>query len=636
MRKILLCILLLAFLLSSCGTLEVGFEATEAPVTDLPLDPPPAATPTPLLSMESTSEEIQQAMLTSATRWQTLFMDGTVFNYEADFNQTHVMRQQVWIDQMNFRFRTLSGSVDGDAAVFRASDGVTILVMDRATGATQTYEMAPMIDPPQYVPPQNVPQEVGVAYPNPLWGQIGEPLAQLAFPSDFAQNQGTFKPVGMETLLGRTVLVVEWTYAAAQFPSFRAWLDLQTGVLFKKQDFGKGGGEVIQTELIVNQIAFDIALEPALFSAPAEMPRFADVNGMALTPIEAGPVVPQGTDTLGDLYFFTLPHQAGPTPQLVRLPGSCVAGLAACPQLETVPLPFALNFTLYPLSWSPDGKYAAFAYPDNLNGSPQKVFLYDPAANTWTALAQFPYVDPPFWSPDGTWIAFRVQDGLGGEDVYVVHPDGTELRNLTASDSLPADARPYIMDGWITENILVHSALLGREGTVYLVRAADGSARPLFETLVTKANFIPSQDGAYLAYDDYDYDSQKHILKLIEPDAANPVDLATFSGGTLDPIVWAPDAARVAFVHATYADGTPAADVYIVGRDGRNLTLVYEGITVGRIVFSPDGRYLLVEENDTPTGGHLFVIDLETLGSHILEAPGLSLDTDWYAPSWRR
>ena len=64
--------------------------------------------------------------------------------------------------------------------------------------------------------------------------------------------------------------------------------------------------------------------------------------------------------------------------------------------------------------------------------------------------------------------------------------------------------------------------------------------------------------------------------------------------------------------------------------------MVYEGITVGRIVFSPDGRYLLVEENDTPTGGHLFVIDLETLGSHILEAPGLSLDTDWYAPSWRR
>jgi Tol biopolymer transport system component len=304
--------------------------------------------------------------------------------------------------------------------------------------------------------------------------------------------------------------------------------------------------------------------------------------------------------------------------------------------LEIIQVPFAFNFTLYPLSWSPDGKYAAFAYPDNSNGSPQKVFLYDPAANTWTALAQFPYVDPPFWSPDGTWIAFRVQDGLGGEDVYVVHPDGTELRNLTASNSLPADARPYIMDGWITENILVHSALLGREGTVYLVRAADGTARPLFETLVTKANFIPSQDGAYLAYDDYDYDSQKHILKLIEPDAANPVDLATFSGGTLYPIVWSPDAARVAFVYASYADGTPAADVYIVGRDGRNLTLVYEGITVGRIVFSPDGKHLLVEEIDTPTGGHLFVIDLETLGSRILEAPGLSLDTDWYAPSWRK
>jgi hypothetical protein len=29
-------------------------------------------------------------------------------------------------------------------------------------------------------------------------------------------------------------------------------------------------------------------------------------------------------------------------------------------------------------------------------------------------------------------------------------------------------------------------------------------------------------------------------------------------------------------------------------------------------------------------------VDLETLEQHILQAPGLSLDTDWFMPSWRR
>ncbi|HEY5904155.1 MAG TPA: hypothetical protein VIU39_16505, partial [Anaerolineales bacterium] len=72
-----------------------------------------------------------------------------------------------------------------------------------------------------------------------------------------------------------------------------------------------------------------------------------------------------------------------------------------------------------------------------------------------------------------------------------------------------------------------------------------------------------------------------------------------------------------------------------VGRDGRNQTQVYKGVTVGSILFSPEGSHLLIDETTSPTGGHLFVVNLESLRSHILEAPGLTLDTDWYAPAWR-
>ncbi|MCJ7432683.1 MAG: hypothetical protein MUO77_04270, partial [Anaerolineales bacterium] len=155
----------------------------------------------------------------------------------------------------------------------------------------------------------------------------------------------------------------------------------------------------------------------------------------------------------GELYFFTLPHQAGQSIQLVRLSASCVTRADECPPVQTVNVPFPFNFTLTALSWSRDGSKAAFAYSDNPNGTPTKLFVYDPATDTWTTLAQFPYIDPPFWSPDGTWIAFRVQDGMGGEDVYVVHRDGTELKSVSAN--LPAEKRPYIMDGWYTENIIM-------------------------------------------------------------------------------------------------------------------------------------------------------------------------------------
>jgi hypothetical protein len=53
------------------------------------------------------------------------------------------------------------------------------------------------------------------------------------------------------------------------------------------------------------------------------------------------------------------------------------------------------------------------------------------------------------------------------------------------------------------------------------------------------------------------------------------------------------------------------------------------------LVFSPNGKYLLVEETTSATGGHLFLVNLATLETKMLQAPGLSTDFDWYAPSWR-
>lgn len=344
--------------------------------------------------------------------------------------------------------------------------------------------------------------------------------------------------------------------------------------------------------------------------------------------------IPGSVPEAGELYFFLQPRQGGGVIELVKVSAVCVSDPLNCPALEKIPVPFSFTFNINALAWSPDGKYAAFSYSSNPNGTPTQLWLFDANAKTWKALVEYPYIDPPFWSPDGQWIAFRTQNGMGGEDVFVIRPDGSELKNIAAD--LPIEGRPYIMDGWYTENVIMRSALPGAAGNIYLVRAANGQARPMFETLLTKAQFIASPDAGFFAYDEYDYTSQNHFIKVMEPDGANAETIAQFTGGSIYPMIWSPDSSLIAFnYYGNMTSGNPVAEVFLIPRTGGELKSVYKGHTVGRLLFSPTGKYLLVEETTSSSGGHLFLVDLATSNVGILQAPGLSTDYDWYAPSWR-
>jgi Tol biopolymer transport system component len=351
-------------------------------------------------------------------------------------------------------------------------------------------------------------------------------------------------------------------------------------------------------------------------------------------PEQTQPSVPGSVAETGELYFFLQPRQGGGAIELVKVSSACVTDPVNCPPMERISVPFAFNFTINALAWSPDGKYAAFSYSTYPSGTPTQLWLFDADANSWKSLTEFPYIDPPFWSPDGQWIAFRTQNGFGGEDVFIIRPDGTELKSVSAD--LPEAGRPYIMDGWYTENIIMRSALPGTAGNIYLVRAANGQARPMFETLLTKAQFIASPDAGFFAYDEYDYTSQNHFVKVMEPDGANAETIAQFTGGSIYPMIWSPDSSLIAFnYYGNMTSGNSVAEVFTIRRTGGELKSVYKGKTVGRLLFSPNGKYLLVEETTSAFGGHLFLVDLATLNVSILQAPGLSTDYDWYAPSWR-
>jgi Tol biopolymer transport system component len=289
------------------------------------------------------------------------------------------------------------------------------------------------------------------------------------------------------------------------------------------------------------------------------------------------------------------------------------------------------------LVWSLDGNLASFAYPDNQNGTPFKLWVFDPAADTWTSLWEYPYIDQPMWSPDGEWLAFRQQDGLGGEDIMAIRRDGSDPKNLTVGGDLPIDGRPYVLDGWINGSVLVHSAKSAGIGETYLVRVADGHIQSMFETSTAKAIFVPSHDGAWLAYDDFANSSMGHSIRVSDPDGANPVELASFASGSLFPIIWSPDNNKLAFVYYTEpTPGNQTADVYVINRNGTGLQQVFKGAIVSSILFSPDGKYLLINESSSATGSRLYVVNLSTLEQRLIESPGLTLDSDWVMPSWRK
>jgi WD40 repeat protein len=628
MRKVFLIAILFTSLLSGCGTLEIYIETTPVENSVLPGAAILTATLEPKLSMSSTSEEIRQAMLESATNWKSVWMDGTVTNYAMDgTNSQTTMREQVWIDLITNRFRVLIGPAEGEAEKYMASDGMSILEMDLPSGQNQSRPLPDFAKVGQFVPAP----EPDTALPQPLWGQMGTPLSQLAFTSDFAQSAGTFTPVASESAAGRQALVVDWTFAQNQLPSWRMWLDINTGVILKMQTYDKEGGSTIRSEAVVNQISLDDGFADSLFDPPSSLPQFSDMAGIPLETAEPAPTLLSEPDPLGDIYFFVSDHNYGnEKTQLVRAPGSCAASLIPCPEAQVVSPPSDLKFSLTSMVWSPDGKVAAFPYPISADGNRAALFLFNPQDQTWKSIAEFNYIDPPTWSPDGDWLAFRVQDGEGKDEIYIIHPDGTGLANLSTNENLPAEGQPYVLNGWINNNVI----LRGRNDMVYLVRADYPTVKPLFDIPWIKSNFIPSPDGYFLAY--VDVNDQSAALKLLTPDGNTTRQLAAFDKASIYPVVWSPDGEQVAFVKMTN-DIAQGQDLFTIGVDGHNLQQIYHSDTAGMIDlgYSPDGKYLIFEDSDA-TGRHIFVIDLSTMEKHMLTVPNIPLDWWWMAPSWQR
>ncbi len=216
------------------------------------------------------------------------------------------------------------------------------------------------------------------------------------------------------------------------------------------------------------------------------------------------------------------------------------------------------------------------------------------------------------WSPDSTRIAFLSDAGLA-------------IANVAAGDLVHASGTAA---AWADDDHLVVS---GRSSGIRIRTLSTGETRELVPSRYQVDAWRLAPDGRRLAFESSG-DAVRSAIYVTDLATGSTTLVSRNSAGA----VWSPDSSLIAFnYYSSFSNGDPSAEVYVVSRTGGDPSLVYKGTTVGRLLFSPNGKYLLVEETTSISGGHLFLVNLATLEQKILEAPGLSTDYDWYAPSWR-
>lgn len=138
-------------------------------------------------------------------------------------------------------------------------------------------------------------------------------------------------------------------------------------------------------------------------------------------------------------------------------------------------------------AWSPDGSHLAYV---TFEQNHAVVFVQSLLTNQRIVLANFPGSNSaPAWSPDGKQLAV-VLTRDGSSQIYLVRPDGTDLRRITFSGVIDTEPN-FSPDG----QSLLFTSDRGGSPQIYRMPAEGGAAERL--TFESGNNFSPrhSPDG---------------------------------------------------------------------------------------------------------------------------------------------
>lgn len=446
---------------------------------------------------------------------------------------------------------------------------------------------------------------------------------------------------------------------------------------------------------LVPHSIFNVSIETAPMPDPVLPADYPPASLPASTGVPEALPIPTdlaapARDPSGELYFTIttakeyIPPAEPPvdvdesTARLARLPGSCVVGLAECPEPETVTTPFNMKDVFRVggggLVWSPDGRYGllvthpedelstgktkdeleqlAWQSPADFEISPSTLYLFDAQLNTWQEVyrAERKFFFTPVWSPDGQWVAFQVLNSVwafhpsqADDGIYLVRPDGSELQQLSAVNAS--------IQGWVGNSLLLQRRQGVYPATNYTFELLflNGEIKPLFSSDRQAFYALAPAGGALLAGDapGETNNTPTKSVDVLALDGSVIQPLGTFSNyiSGIYPFAWSPDVSLVAFANQRRVYiGTRTAQPALLGSgvglpaDGsvREVYVAddtYVEPSFWKFQFSSDNQYLLMDVYDgTP---HFVAIALETGQARPVEIKGLMHTEQVGFFSWR-
>ena len=273
-------------------------------------------------------------------------------------------------------------------------------------------------------------------------------------------------------------------------------------------------------------------------------------------------------------------------------------------------------------AWSPDG--AAIVFSEGVHGQSSSELVLIAPDGTGRRVLTHPQrreVDGrPKWSPDGSFVAFvRGRAPTDALHVFVVRRDGSGLRRLTQPRSaLPAYESPT----WLRDSRTVLFARRSNDldDDLFVVAPDGGDVRRLTHNTLSDRDPAWSPDGGRIAFVRTVFYGPSHRrlandeLFVMRADGSGVRRLTRYRHEDLAP-TWSPDGSRIAFSRRTDRSGLTA--IYTIRPDGtglRRVTVRPPGFHSGP-AWSPDGRSLaLTAGNGVEGGGGLFVVGAD--GSH--------------------